>query len=106
MSGVTTATVIGSSIAAAAIGAGDSIYSSNKSSKAQKAAANQQAEASRKALNQQKTEFARQNQNQADVGALLEANTGSETGSTVLTSPLGVDPNQLKLGKGTSLLGG
>ena len=106
MSGVTTATVIGASVASAAIGAGASMYSAHQSSKAQKSADNQQAEASRKALNQQKSEFARQNQNQADVGAILEGNTGSETGSTLLTSPLGVDPNQLKLGKGTSLLGG
>lgn len=104
MSGVTTATVIGASIASAAIGAGASMYSAHKTSKAQKSAADQQAEASRKALNQQKSEFARQNQ--ADVGSLLEGNTGNETGSTLLTSPLGVDPNQLKLGKGTSLLGG
>lgn len=106
MSGVTTATVIGASIASAAIGAGASMYSAHKTSKAQKSAADQQAEASRKALNQQKSEFARQNQNQADVGALLEKNMGNETSSTLLTSPLGVDPNQLKLGKGTSLLGG
>lgn len=106
MSGVTTATVIGASIASAAIGAGASMYSAHKTSNAQKSAADQQAEASRKALNQQKSEFARQNQNQADVGSLLEGNTGNETGSTLLTSPLGVDPNQLKLGKGTSLLGG
>ena len=79
MSGVTTATVIGASIASAAIGAGASMYSAHKTSKAQKSAADQQAEASRKALNQQKSEFARQNQNQADVGSLLEGNTGNET---------------------------
>ena len=106
MSGVTTATVIGASIASAAIGAGASMYSAHKSSNAQKSAANQQAEASRKALHQQKSEFARQNQNQAAVGSLREGTTGNETGSTLLTRPLGVDPNQLKLGKGTSLLGG
>lgn len=106
MSGVTTATVIGASIATAAIGAGASMYSAHKQSKAQRAAADQQAEASKKALNQQKSEFARQNQNQADITSILDQNTTGETGGTLLTSPLGVDPNQLKLGKGTSLLGG
>lgn len=101
MSGV----IAGSVIAAASIGAG--VYSANKQSKAQKAAADRQAEASKQALNQQKTAFNRENQQQADVEGILEnSGAGSENGSTLLTSPMGADRDQFKLGKGTNLLGG
>jgi len=100
MSGIVMGTI---AVASAAAG----MYSANKQAKAQKAAADRQAEASKQALNQQKTAFNRENQQQADLGGILEGSgAASESGSTLLTSPTGTDRDQFKLGKGTSLLGG
>lgn len=95
---------VAAGVAAATIGT--SVYSSNQQSKASKRAANMQREASEKQLRQQEQEFNRQNQNEVDTSALLEANSGSETGSTMLTGASGVANDLLSLGKGSSLLGG
>ncbi len=41
-----------------------------------------------------------------EKGSLLEANTGSDIGTTMLSGAQGIDPNQLQLQKGGTLLGG
>lgn len=97
--------LVGAAIAGASAAAG--MYSANKQAGAQKAAADRQAEASKQALNQQKTAFNRENQQQADMEGILDSSgAANENGSTLLTSPMGTDRDQFKLGKGTSLLGG
>lgn len=100
MSGV----VVGVGAMAASTAA--SIYSSKKQSKATKAAANAQLEMSNKQLEQQKEQYNRANQKTADIGSLLEANTGSDLGTTMLTGAQGVNTDQYQLQKGASLLGG
>lgn len=105
MSGVAVgAAVIGT--AATVIGTASSIYSSKRQVKAERAAVKAQVEQSNKQLAQQKEQYNRANQKQADISSLLEANTGSDLGTTMLTGAQGIDPNQLQLQKGGTLLGG
>lgn len=100
----------GVAVGAAVIGTAVSAYSSIKSSKAQAKAttkaAQTQVEQSNKQLAQQKEQYNRANQKRADIGSLLEANTGSDIGTTMLSGAQGIDPNQLQLQKGGTLLGG
>lgn len=102
MSGV----AVGISAAAAVAGLGASMYSNNQQHKAQKKANRIQQEASERAYQQEISDMRRQNQNSVDTTNLLEQNTGSDVGSTMLTGASGIDPSQLALGKGTKLLGG
>lgn len=105
MSGVAVgAAVIGT--AATVVGTASSIYSSKRQVKATRAATQAQVEQSNKQLAQQKEQYNRANQKQADIGSLLEANTGSDIGTTMLSGAQGIDPNQLQLQKGGTLLGG
>lgn len=93
-------------IAAAAAVGGSSIYASNKQARAQKNAAKMQADAQEKATAQQTAEMNQLNQRTPDTESILEQNAGDDTGTTMLTGPSGVDANNLKLGKGSTLLGG
>lgn len=100
MSGVAVAAVTGLTMA------GASIYSSNQQAKAQKRAADMQAEESKKQLSQQQQQFNRQNQNQVDISGMLDGNVGGQMGATLLTGASGVSKDQMTLGKGSTLLGG
>lgn len=86
--------------------AAGSVYSSRVQAKATRNAANVQREASDNALKQQQTEFRQSNQNTADTESILDQNSGSDTGSTMLTGPGGISLDDLILGKGANLLGG
>lgn len=96
---------IGAAIAAVASAAA-AVYSADKQSKASKYAADQQRKASAEALGQQKASFNKENQKQVDLESLLEANTGSDTGTTMLTGAAGANPTENQLARGTNLLGG
>lgn len=96
----------GVAIGAAVVSTAASIYSSHRQAKAMRAAAKAQVNQSNKQLAQQKEQYNRANQKQADIGSLLEANTGSDIGTTMLSGAQGIDPNQLQLQKGGTLLGG
>ena len=102
MSGV----AVGISAAAAVAGLGASMYSNNKQQKAQNRANRIQQEASDRAYQQEISQMRRQNQNAVDTTSLLEQNTGSGVGSTMLTGAQGVDQSQLTLGRANKLLGG
>ena len=95
----------GVAIASVAI-AGATMYSANQQKKATKKAADMQAQESQRQLKAQEQQFNRQNQNQVDIGGLLEGNAGGEMGTTLLTGAQGIARDQLSLGKGSSLLGG
>lgn len=97
--------IIAGTAAALATG-GLSIMSSHKEAKAIKSAAETQAKAQEAAAAQEAAEMNKQSQKQPDVETILENNAGSDTGSTLLTGAGGVDPNSLRLGKGSTLLGG
>lgn len=102
MSGMITAMV-----ASAVIGAGASVYASNKTAKATMKAAGLQREASQDALRQQQQEMNQANQRQADTESILEGNTSGDTSSTMLTGGgASMTLDDLILGRGTSLLGG
>lgn len=99
--------IVGGMAAMAVATAGASMYSANKQAKATKAAANQQAAASAKALEQQKTAYNKENQKSADVSSILEENTASDMGTTMLTGANGANAaSSGSLGKGYTLLGG
>jgi uncharacterized protein HemX len=112
MSAVVTAIV---ATAAVAAGVGYSVYAGEQGKKAQKEAMNQQRAAQAQAAQQaqkQATESQaaiRRSQQQApDVaGIMAAAQEGGAGGpaATMLTGPMGIDPNQLSLGRST-LLGG
>lgn len=101
MSGATAVVVAGAALAAA----GASAYASRQQAKQAEKAADQQAEEARRAENQADQEFNLANQNQPDIGALLNTNTtpGSST-QLVGAGSAPLDPNSL--GKGSGLLGG
>lgn len=61
----------------------NSAYQQNKATRQAQAAANRQEQAAEQARLQQEQDFNRQNQNTADIGALLQSNTPS--GATGLT---------------------
>lgn len=112
MSGVTAMTVM----AAAAVAAtAYSVYSGERAADAQQEAMQKQEAAQKQALDLQKKQAAtaeqnmnRANRKQPDVAAISQqsqAMAGQGGGSTMLTGPQGVNPNELALGKST-LLGG
>lgn len=95
-------------IAGALIGAGSSGYQARKAEKAQRQATDQATTAAKATAEAATQANNRANQKRPDTGALLSANlTGAKGGNsgTLLTGPLGIDPNTLNLGK-TTLLGG
>jgi len=97
--------------AAAATSTAYSIYSGEKQQRQQEKSLEMQAEANKKAeaaaLKQEKSSeenIRAANRKQADVSAILAA--AQDTGGadrTLLTGPMGIDPNQLALGKNTLL---
>ena len=93
-------------VAAAAIGAAASIYSSNKQAKAQKRAADQQAQIAAQNRHDQQVAFNKQNQGEVDTSQILDQNSGASNSPTMLTGAGGVDQKKLNLGGGSSLLGG
>ena len=97
---------IAAAVAAAAVGVGASIYSSNKQAKAQKRAADQQARISAQNRHDQQVAFNRENQKEVDTSGILDQNTGASNAPTLLTGVGGVDQKKLTLGGGSSLLGG
>lgn len=113
MAAVSTALTIAA--VAAAAGTAYSIYSGERAADAQREAMQKQETAQREALDIQKkqAEKAEQNVNRAtrrqpDVQAIGQQSQQMATqggGSTMLTGPQGVNPNELALGKST-LLGG
>lgn len=92
--------------AAAVAGVGASIYSSQKQAKAQRRAADQQAQIAAQNRHDQEVAFNRENQKEVDTGALLDQNSGASNAPTLLTGVGGVDQKKLTLGGGSSLLGG
>lgn len=100
---------------AGAVGTGYSMYAGERQAKEQRKARSQADEANRRAeataaqqAKQAEQDMNRARVNRPDAGALLDAaaqENQSGAGSTMLTGPGGVDPNQLNLGKNT-LLGG
>lgn len=95
----------GVAIATVAV-AGATMYSANQQKKATQRAADMQAKESERQRKEQEQQFNRQNQNQVDVGSILDGNVGGEMGSTLLTGAQGISRDQLSLGKGSNLLGG
>ncbi len=114
----TTATIIGlaaAGVAAAAAGTGYAIYAGEQGKKAQQDAMRQQQAAQAQAAKQA------QAQTEASMGAMRAANRrapdvagimqaaqeagGGGPASTMLTGPMGVNPQDLQLGR-SSLLGG
>lgn len=94
--------------AAAVAGAGVAYMNGQKQASAAKSAQNQANSNAKKLYAQQDQENNRLNARGPDTAALLAANQieGQQGQSgTMLTGPLGVDPNDLSLGK-NSLLGG
>ena len=106
MSGISLGTALAVSAAVAAAGTAVNVYSNNKQQKAQNRANRIQQEASDRAYQQEISQMRRQNQNAVDTTSLLEQNTGSDVGSTMLTGAQGVDQSQLTLGRANKLLGG
>lgn len=79
--GIETAILVSAAVAAA--GTAVSAYRQNKASKRAEAESKRQQQAAEQARLQQEQDFNRQNQNTADIGALLQGNTPS--GSAGLT---------------------
>lgn len=99
--------VSGAILVGSALTAGATAYSSSKQAKATKKAAKLQKDASDDALRQQTQEMNQANQREADMEGILEANTGSDTQSTMLTGASGLKSlDDLILGRGSNLLGG
>lgn len=94
--------------AVAAAGTAASTYSANQQAKAQDRATRQAEENARKQYEQSSQELRRQQQNQADLSGILAMNQQKTLsgGSTMLTGASGTPKNQLKLGGGSSTLGG
>lgn len=111
--GIETALIVAAGAAAA--GTAYSIYSGERAADAQAEAMRKQEEAQKQALDIQKKQAAtaeqnmnRANRKQPDAAAISQqsqAMAGQGGGSTMLTGPQGVNPNELALGKST-LLGG
>lgn len=100
VSSLLAAAVVGSTLASA--------YSANKQAKAQESATAQATEAAKKQASQAEEATNRANAKRPDTAAMASANKqASMAGNvgTMLTSPMGVDPATLQLGKNT-LLGG
>jgi len=97
--------------ASSATSAAYSIYSGEKQQQQQEKSLQMQAQANKKAEasalkqeSQSQQSINKANQKQADTSAILAA--AQESGGqnqTLLTGPMGVDPNQLALGKNTLL---
>lgn len=99
----------GAAIGAGMGGMGGMQYDQQKAAqKAAEEANNAAAESAKKNQALQEQAMNRANAKTPDAGALLESNARAATtgaGSTMLTGPQGVNPNNLQLGKNT-LLGG
>jgi uncharacterized protein YlxW (UPF0749 family) len=88
-----------------------SIYSGEQQQKQQKKSLQMQAEANKKAEttalkqeSQSQQSINKANQKQADTSAILAAaQEASGQNQTLLTGPMGIDPNQLALGRNTLL---
>lgn len=93
-------TIIGGIIGA--VTAGYSLYEQKKASKQQTDLAQQQLKNQQQAYNDQRQQLEKANQKNADVDALLEANTISSNPST-LTSPNGAAPSANQLQKNSVL---
>lgn len=95
-------------LAVAALGTGYSVYSGERSSRAQADARREAKSSAEKQEKLQDEANNRANQNQPDTAAIIaaaqEASKGGVSG-TMLTGSQGVDPSSLTLGKKT-LLGG
>ena len=92
--------------AVAAAGTAYSIYSGERASSAQKAAAKKAQANADKQAQQAEQEINRANQKSPDVGAMLAANQQqslSGQSGTMLTGSRGIDPNSLTLGQSTLL---
>jgi hypothetical protein len=96
---------------AAVASTGYSIYSGEQQKKQQEESLRMQQQANKQAVDTAKKQESAAEQNvnaanrkQADVSSILAAaqDTGN-TNQTLLTGPMGVDPNQLALGKNTLL---
>lgn len=83
-----------------------SYYNSRQQAKAMRSQAKAQARAAEEAQQLQEQQFRAENQNEVDISGLQNRNPGGDTGAAMLTGASGVDPNDLTLGKGTTLLGG
>lgn len=93
-------------IGAAVLGAVVSGVTGSKAASSAKTAANQSAQAADKLYTQQEQQNNKANARSPDVNALFNQNQieGQQGGSgTMLTGPMGVDPNSLSLGKNTLL---
>lgn len=95
-------------IGAAIVGAVVNTVSGQQQASAQKKAASQQQQAADRLYQQQQEQNNKQNARDPNIDALFAQNEieGQQGQSgTMLTGPMGVDPNSLSLGKNT-LLGG
>lgn len=111
--GIETALIVAAGAAAA--GTAYSVYSGERAADAQQEAMRKQEQAQKEALDIQKRQakaaeqnINRANRKQPDVAEISQqsqAMAGQGGGSTMLTGPQGVNPNELALGKST-LLGG
>ncbi|WP_420997605.1 hypothetical protein ACKI2N_012405 [Cupriavidus sp. 30B13] len=109
MSGVTSATAI-AGLAAAAISAGATVYSSNQQRKAAESAAKASQQAATAAPSATQSAKAPSTQAQNNAAGIDNSAVNTGAGNTLLTGATGVDPNQLGLGRNTlganTLLGG
>ncbi|WP_300379620.1 hypothetical protein [Henriciella sp.] len=99
---------ISATIGAAALGAGATVYASNKQAKAQKRAQKQAARNAEDARRQADREFNAANQKSPNVAALMKRNRAdatSGTSGTFLTGTNGAPASGGMLGR-TTLLGG
>lgn len=113
MTGATTLAAV--AVGAIAVGTGYSIYSGERAAGQQKEALRKQAgaqeQAKMEAISQERQSseaMGRANRKQPNVAGIMAASSQAAQGGpsgTMLTGPMGVDPNALSLGKNT-LLGG
>ncbi len=97
--------------AAAVVGTGYTIYQGEKQNKMQERSLQMQSQANQRAVEsatkQEKSaeeNIRAANRKQADVSSILAAAQDAGGGDrTLLTGPMGVDPNQLALGRNTLL---
>lgn len=93
-------------VASTVLGSIVSDRNASKQRDAQREANRIQQRANEESKQQQIEEMRRNNQQQADLSSILDASTGSDMQSTMVSGIGGVDPTQLVLGRGNSLLGG
>lgn len=102
MSGAITAT--GVLATAAAVGTAYSIYQGQQSASAQRDAQRQALAQAERQRSESQQAYNKANQKAPNVASIMDAAAAGGGGSgTMLTSPTGIDPNELKLGKSTLL---